>query len=52
MENYTPTKTFTEIRKEVQENFKKKYGGLLTEEECVKLVDEIRGELQKEKEKK
>lgn len=45
---YIPTKSITETMDEARENFKKLNGRLLTEEEAIKLTDEIRDELRKE----
>lgn len=47
--NYKPTKSIVEIMEETRENFKKKNGKLLTEEEAVELTNTIKKELRKDK---
>ena len=43
-----PTKSITETMDESRSEFKKHYGRLLTEDEAIKLTDEIRKNLKKE----
>ena len=47
--SYNPTKSIVETMNEARENFKKRYGRLLTEEEAIKLTTEIRKKLSEDK---
>lgn len=45
---FDDSKKLADIILEAREDFKKRYGRLLTEEEAIRLTDEIRGALRKE----
>jgi len=52
-EPYNSTQSITEVILEERENFKKRFGRLLTVEEAIKLTDEIREAIKnEEKERK
>lgn len=46
---YRPTKSISEVIDEVREEFKKTYGRLLTEEEAIKLTEEIKAAIRYER---
>jgi hypothetical protein len=47
---HNPTRTLTEIALDTRRRFKEEFGRLLTEEEAVRLTDEIREEIRRENE--
>lgn len=51
-EPYNSTQSITEVILEERENFKKRFGRLLTEEEAIKLTNEIREAIKNEEKEK
>ena len=51
-EPYNSTQSITEVILEERENFKKRFGRLLTVEEAIKLTDEIREAIKNEEKEK